>query len=380
MEARPTTKHERVCLMEMITRKEQIRKFFFEKHFKFLSSVPQRRLQEMILSSCMKGNSGKMVDYAETGAVHRTTYGHFLAKGKWDETKLEETQKRESFQTISKLAGARKTPVFVSIDDTVIPKTKPSSQAKRPTEGTGWHYSHLEGKVVYGYQVHAAIVSTGDTSLCYSLKRYNKENATKLDMTRDIIESMPDQARAYFLMDSWYTNPDILHSCEKKGCFLIGAMKTNRILYPNGQKTSAMDVAKSLLPDQFHPVTVKGRAYLVHRYEGPLNRIPHAVVLLSYPVNAFGQSKALRVFLCSNFSLEDETILDYYSNRWSIEVMFRSQKRYMGFKSFMVRTVKAFDRLLVILCLAHFFFSCGLGHILPFLAGLRFARAAFGIL
>jgi hypothetical protein len=169
-------------------------------------------------------------------------------------------QESESFQTILKLAEPQKKPVFVSIDDTVIPKTKPSSKAKRPTEGTGWHYSHLEGKVVYEYQVHAAIVSTRDTTLCYSLKRYDKERATKIDMIRDIIESIPDQAGAYFLMDSWYTNPDIVHTCEKKGCFLIGAMKTNRILYPNGQKTSAMDYAKCLLPDQFHSVVGRSRS------------------------------------------------------------------------------------------------------------------------
>ncbi|MDE7245297.1 MAG: hypothetical protein K2O18_15180 [Oscillospiraceae bacterium] len=72
-------------------------------------------------------------------------------------------QESESFQTISKLVEPRKTPVFVSIDGTVISKPKPSSKAKRPTEGSGWHYSHLGGKVIYGYQVHAAIVSTGDT-------------------------------------------------------------------------------------------------------------------------------------------------------------------------------------------------------------------------
>ena len=82
--------------MGIIALKEDIRKFFFEKHFDFLTSVPQRRIQEIILSSCMKGNSGKMTDYAESGAVHRTTYGHFLSKGKWDDKKLEETQKRES--------------------------------------------------------------------------------------------------------------------------------------------------------------------------------------------------------------------------------------------------------------------------------------------
>ena len=363
--------------MEMIAPKEQIRKFFFEKHFDFLSSVPQRRLQEIILSSCVKGNSGKMVDYAEIGAVHRTTYGHFLAKGKWDDAKLEETQKRESFQAILELSRKNRTPLFVSIDDTVLAKTVPSSKAKRPTEGAGWHYSHLEGKVIYGFQVHAAIVSTGDTSLCYSLKRCNKESATKIDMTRDIIQSIPDQAGAYFLMDSWYTNSDLLDACKEKNGHLIGAMKTNRILYPDGKRTSAANLASSLDSSCFHPVTVKGRTYMVYRYEGPLNKIDHAIVLLSYPAAALGKKNALRVFLCSDLSLSDETILDYYAHRWTIEVFFRSHKRYLGLKSFMVRTAKAIDRLLLILSLAHFFFSFGLGSVCPFYDGLRRCRALF---
>lgn len=364
----------------ILTLKEQIGKFFFEKHLDFLTSVPQRRIQEIILSSCTRGNSGKLTDYAEIFPVHRTTYGHFLSKGKWDEKKVSKTQERESFQTISELAESKKTPIFVIIDDTVIPKTKPSSKAKRPTEGTGFHYSHLEEKLVYGYQVHAAAVSTGETSLCYSLKRYDKEQGTKIEMTKDVLESLPDQTGAYLLTDSWYTNADILNACIQKGCFLIGAMKTNRILYPNGQRTSAKNFAQSLSSDHFHLVTVKGRAYWVHRYDGPLNKISRAVVLLTYPDDAFGCPDALRVFLCSDFSLDDETILAFYSHRWYIEVMFRSYKRYMGLKSFMVRSVRAFDRLLIILSLAHFFFSCGLGAFSAFLDGLRSARAAFGVL
>ena len=377
MEAQPTTKHERVCLVEMITPREQIRKFFFEKHFDFLTSVPQRRLQEIILSSCVKGNSGKMMDYAETGTAHRTTYGHFLAKGKWDDKRLEEMQKRESFQTTLELSHSKGAPLFVSIDDTVLPKTVPSSKAKRPTEAAGWHYSHLEGKVIYGYQVHAAIVGTGDTSLCYSLKRCCPENGTKIDMTLDVIQSLPEDAGAYVLMDSWYTNPGVLDACRKKGCHLIGALKTNRILYPEGKRTSAADLASSLDPGCFHPVTVKGRAYMVSRYEGALNKIDCAVVLLSYPAGAVGKKHALRVFLCSDTSLSNQTILDYYAHRWTIEVLFRSHKRYFGLKSFMVRAAKAIDRLLLILAVAHFFFSAGLGLMLPFPAGLRLCRASF---
>lgn len=98
MGARPTTKHERECLVEIITPREQIRKFLFEKHFDFLTSVSQQWIQEIILSSCMKGHSRKMSDYGERGPAHRTTYGHCLAKGKWDDERLKETQKCEVFR------------------------------------------------------------------------------------------------------------------------------------------------------------------------------------------------------------------------------------------------------------------------------------------
>ena len=76
--------------MKIITPKEQIRKFFFEKHLDFLTSVPQQRLQEMILTSCLKGNSGKMVDYAEGGPVHRTTYSQYLYR-QINDKKVKET-------------------------------------------------------------------------------------------------------------------------------------------------------------------------------------------------------------------------------------------------------------------------------------------------
>ena len=112
-----------------------------------------------------------------------------------------------------------------------------------------------------------------------------------------------------------------------------------------------------MLPNgPYHLVTVGGHEYWVHRYEGVLNGIDQAVVLLSYPKEAFGNKKSLRVFICSDFDLSDEEILAHYTHRWKIEVMFKLQKMYLGLKSLMVRSAKAIDRLLVILPLAHFFF------------------------
>ncbi|MFR2338673.1 MAG: hypothetical protein ACLS7X_04950 [Mediterraneibacter gnavus] len=51
---------------------------------------------------------------------------------------------------------------------------------------------------------------------------------------------------------------------------------------------------------EFDLVTVKKRNDYVYRYEGNLNGIENAVVLLSYPEKAFGNLKALRAFISTN--------------------------------------------------------------------------------
>lgn len=58
-------------------------------------------------------------------------------------------------------------------------------------------------------------------------------------MTVEVIDSIQEsEIPIYVLMDSWYTNADVWNKCKGKKCNLIGAMKTNRILYHNGVRTS----------------------------------------------------------------------------------------------------------------------------------------------
>ena len=73
-------------------------------------------------------------------------------------------------------------------------------------EGTGWHYSHLDRKQVFGYQVFGANISTGDFSLCYCLRRCCPESGTKINMAVQLLDTLPEtDARVILQMDSWYT-------------------------------------------------------------------------------------------------------------------------------------------------------------------------------
>ena len=157
-------------------------------------------------------------------------------------------------------------------------------------------------------------------------------------------------------------------------------MKSNRILYPNGMRISASAYAAARTQDQFHLVTVKGQKYFVHRYEGPLNKLKRAVVLLTYPKEKFGTCNTLEVFLCSDFTLTGAEILEHYTHRWEIEVMFKQQKRYLGLKSLMIRTAIAIDRFLIILTVAWAFLTCKDGVPQPLCVGARRYRGVLSIL
>ena len=134
-------------------------------------------------------------------------------------------------------------------------------------------------------------------------------------------------------------------------------MKTNRILYPYGVKMNVCNLAGKLVEAEcrelFHLVTVKQRQYHVYRYEGNLNGIENAVVLLTYPKNAFGKEKALRAFISTNAALSDEEILNLYVTRWSIEVYFRDCKSKLALGSYQIRSANGIKRLWLIASLVY---------------------------
>lgn len=92
------------------------------------------------------------------------------------------------------------------------------------------------------------------------------------------------------------------------------------------KKLSEFAALLSVTHADFNLVTVKNKNYYVYRYEGKLNGIENAVVLLSYPEKAFGTPKALRAFLSTDVSLSTDEILSCYVCRWSIEVFSGSAR------------------------------------------------------
>ena len=108
-----------------------------------------------------------------------------------------------------------------------------------------------------------------------------------------------------------------------------------------GIKSKLSDYAQKLNENNqfFHLVTVKEHQYYVHHYEGKVNKLGNAVVLISYPKEAFGNPNALRAFLCTNVGLETQDILERYTSRWPIEIFFRQSKGKLAFDKYQISSI-----------------------------------------
>lgn len=244
----------------------------------------------ILISIFISGYHGKTTDFAKNSSCHRTTIAHFLNSGKWDDSLLSDTLKCSVIEIIYSEAARTGKPVLCIVDDTIASKTKPSSQALHPIEDAYFHQSHLKGKPDYGHQAVAVMLSCNGIVLNYAFVMYNK-SISKIDIVQSIAKELPvPPVMSYFLCDCWYVSEKIINTFAQRGFHTIGALKTNRLLYPSGMKKKLRELAAelSVTHREFDLVTVKKRNYYVYRYEGNLNGIENAVVLLSYPEKAFG--------------------------------------------------------------------------------------------
>ena len=225
---------------------------------KFYSNRVINHLMSILISIFISGYHGKTTDFAKNSSCHRTTIAHFLNSGKWDDSLLSDALKQPVIEIIYSEAARTGNPVFCIVDDTIASKTKPLSRALHPIEDAYFHQSHLKKKQDYGHQAVAVMLSCNGIVLNYAFVMYNK-SISKIDIVQNIAKELAAEL--------------------------------------------------SVTHNGFDLATVKKRKYYVYRYEGNLNGIENAVVLLSYPEKAFGNPKALRAFISTNVDLSTQEIL-----------------------------------------------------------------------
>ena len=73
----------------------------------------------------------------------------------------------------------------------------------------------------------------------------------------------------------------MLHAL-KRGYHTIGRIKSNRVIYPGGIKTSVKEFSVFISKDETSLVTAGDDTYYVYRHEGKINNPENAVILFCW--------------------------------------------------------------------------------------------------
>jgi hypothetical protein len=339
----------------------------------------------------IKGYIGKMITVSELALnSDRTCIGRFLDSKSWNDKYLLKMLNEHVITRIWTHSKETGLPIYLIIDDTICEKTLPSSKAKRPIAGCGFHKSHIKNEFVYGHQFVSAMLRCGDMLLPFTIALYERErkeekdkkdeknrNAvndtiverdtqelfqSKIEIAETIIKSLPKPInKGYVLTDSWYSSITLFKASRAAEFHFIGAIKGNRKIFPKKYRLKGISIStlvRTLNKSDFDVVTISGHRYYAYTYLGKINGINKVKIVITYPVNALFVDFALKAFISTDIKMNCSQLLKHYAKRWPIEVFFREANRRLGMKQCQVSSKKAILRYQYLVMLTYIY--CGL--------------------
>lgn len=272
--------------------------------------------------------------------------------------------------------------IFISFDDSLTKKPR----ASKHFQPVDWHYDQMDGRrksYGHGLVYLTCRIHIGGYSFTVNWRIYMRERTVRRlnrkrpkdkrlkfrskfslarEMLVEILPFIPKGYRVYVLFDSWYASAKLIKFCRRQRCHVICALKHNRNL--NGKAVSKH--ARYKRNKSFTLVKVSSAdsftRYLTYSLRGYLNDIREEVcVIISKRHN---RDRFPEYFLCTDLSLDAESILNFYMKRWSCEVDHLYLKVYLGLGDFRMRSVEGISKYfaLVFLTLAYLQFRLAKEH------------------
>jgi hypothetical protein len=274
--------------------------------------------------------------------------------------------------------------LFISFDDSLCAK----DPATRYLEAVDWHHDHnasskkrpvyRNGSVYVLCRLQIGFIQLTINWRLYlrrqTVRRLNRKRAksqrvsyaSKYTLVRQMLEELcpllPEDFTIYVLFDSWYTAAKLITFIRRQGWHVICALKSNRVLKRSGQpgqspvvKRQVRQWAQELRYTPYTRARVKAAddtvtTYLVRSLTGRLNRVPFDVcVLISKRTR---RDKRPAYFLCTNLTLNAQTVLKYYLLRWPCEVDNWYLKEALGLADYQMQKLEAIAKYHAVVFLA----------------------------
>ncbi len=278
----------------------------------------------------------------------RSCGSRFLGEYKWSNEYVDHKRIKHSLNIVRNTVEEG-TVGFLIIDDSLSKKDK----STKKIEGLDYHHSHSDGKTMWSHCIVTSHYKISEYSLPLNFKLYLRKQffgtktkrlfKNKQQLAMQLMdEFVPVTETTYLLVDAWYTSGKLMLHALSKGYHTIGRIKSNRVIYPGGIKTGVKGFSAFISKEETCPVTAGDDTYYVYRYEGKINDLENAVILICWSKADLSDKPAF--ILSTDVSLTTSEILTYYQNRWDIEVSYRYHKNSLGFDEYQVESLTSIKR------------------------------------
>lgn len=250
---------------------------------------------------------------------------------------------------------------YFVLDDTLLEK------AGKLIQSAGYHFDHTKNKCIFGHQVVTSGYVFESEFYPFLLELYTKQEEckkenlvfkTKVEIALDILKKAIEFHKpSIVLIDSWYCTREILNFLDAQGIQYIIASKSNRIFYYHSKRQKISVFTKTIrkttkvvkdgyeyhaksISAYFEDLGAKRLVFVKRRKQGE---------------RFFDDWNSL---ITNIWNVSDETIITFYSNRFSIDHFHKEAKQNLGLGKAQLRKRRGVVRHLHLVAIAYTILKC----------------------
>jgi hypothetical protein len=247
--------------------------------------------------------------------------------------------------------------------DLVIDDTLSRHPYGKKIFGLGWHNDHLNGGSSLSHSIVSCGIRQGEYFYPTKFELYQKQAdvseasafKTKIEIAQAWLDECINKVDN-LLIDSWYSESNILKTVvKKKKCFFT-MLKSNRLFkFSRKVKRQLQEHNKNYVnPKKYKKVFVNNQWHLVQEFIGYLPNVGKVRVIFTKFYDPVTKKAKATHYLCTNnLNLSIEQILEKYKDRWPIETFYRDSKQNLGFEKCIIRNEIGIKRHLLFKLIAH---------------------------
>lgn len=289
----------------------------------------------------------------------RQAIGHFLSQADWDAPGVLSVT---ALDILKRLGWKEGDPVSVILDDTQKKKRGKKMDAVAKI------FLHAEKVYANGHTILGCAIVYRDVVIPYAVRLWVPKSFAKetqaagydgeaiaykklTEMASEIIHELP-MTNVTVLFDAFYLCAEVTSACEERKYRFVGVVKKNRNFFADGRDQVKLKVGK-------YGAGVLKRDGRWHKLNNKKHRLAQRVGRLSKQGRVklvFSRRAQETSWIClatNETRWGAERVVKEYLRRWSIEVLFKDSKQYLGLGDYQVLRYRGIERYLCLVMIAH---------------------------